>query len=854
MPRISHFLSPVGIALALAACNAEPTAPSLTLLPFSADGTAVEGREPGEFYTLDNLYADASGATDPNDDALTYEYAWSKNGNRELEQNTELLRGVYTKKGDVWSVDVHAWDGKIQGPKVTAEVTILNSPPTTEVSVDTPSPRTTDDIRAIVKKSDVDNDPTTVRYVWLVNGSPQSITGDTLQDKRTTKGEVWELQAIANDGEVDGPPGIATFTIGNTPPEFLKAVISNVTPDKNSTLSCTGEGWEDVDEDPEGYQTQWLVNGAAYSTTETMVTADLNRGDVIQCQLTAFDGDDIGNTKTSDKAIMQNTAPSILTVTIGPPDPTKEDTVFPVIDGAVDPDGDPVTFEYAWYISGSLNGSTEVLPPSRFNKDDVIRLEVTPFDGELRGPAVGSNTLRAGNNPPVIDEIRLTPTSPYTDDVIEVEAFTSDPDGDDVELTYEWYVNSTKVAETGDSLDGDVYFKKGDTIYLEATPTDKEDFGRKVTTSTLTVINSVPTKPGLALDPTEPTGSTDVLCDVTDVSVDADGDALTYSFRWTVNGSAPSTLKTTTYTDDTLPASEYSGTDVITCLVTVTDGTATSPEAAASTWTGIRTFNTCGATGQSGPTSCAYTGTTLEGEVTVSGGKQKWVVPADGDYRIEAWGAQGHSADSRYDGGKGARIRGDFTLKSGDVLYIAVGQEARGNGCSGGGGGASWVVDSSNAPLVIAGGGGGTRTSVSQNGCGGRTSEAAGTGSRSSTTHGCGAKSGSIGKGGIVSSSSWGSAGGGLDSNGAYEYNSANGGKSWGNGLKGGGTSSYNAYGGFGGGGAGNGSCGGGGGGGYSGGDGGRVAGGGGSYNDGSNQSNTANTQTKAGKVTIDRL
>ena len=269
-------------------------------------------------------------------------------------------------------------------------------------------------------------------------------------------------------------------------------------------------------------------------------------------------------------------------------------------------------------------------------------------------------------------------------------------------------------------------------------------------------------------------------------------------------------------------------------------------------WAGIRNFNTCGASGQNGPTSCAYTGTTLEGEVTVSGGKQKWTVPQDGTYRIEAFGAQGHSADPSYSGGKGARMRGDFSLNEGDVLYIAVGHEARGNGCSGGGGGGSWVVDAADKPIVVAGGGAGTRTSVVQNGCSGRTTESAGNASGSGSSHSCGAKSGGLGSGGIVSSSSWGSAGGGLNSNGAYEYNAANGGQSWKSGLKGGGTSSYNAYGGFGAGGAGNGSCGGGGGGGYSGGDGGRVAGGGGSYNRGSSTSNSAGVQTKAGKVSID--
>jgi hypothetical protein len=275
-------------------------------------------------------------------------------------------------------------------------------------------------------------------------------------------------------------------------------------------------------------------------------------------------------------------------------------------------------------------------------------------------------------------------------------------------------------------------------------------------------------------------------------------------------------------------------------------------------WTGTRTFRNCSATGQNGPTqtacNTAYTGTTLAGEVTVTGGKQSWTVPADGTYRIEASGAQGKSTDSARTGGLGARMRGDFTLKKGDVLVIVVGQEGITDSCNGGGGGGSFVVTSGGTAMLVAGGGSGTRTGASSNGCSAGTSNYAGSGSGSSSSSSCPLKTTGLTSGGIVSSSSWGSAGAGFSSNGAGEYDSNNGGKSWASGSTGGGTSSYPAYGGFGGGGAGNGGCGGGGGGGYSGGDGGWIAGAGGSYNTGASQSNSAGVQTSHGRVTIDKI
>ena len=61
------------------------------------------------------------------------------------------------------------------------------------------------------------------------------------------------------------------------------------------------------------------------------------------------------------------------------------------------------------------------------------------------------------------------------------------------------------------------------------------------------------------------------------------------------------------------------------------------------------TFTSAGATGREGPTQAQvdanYTGTSLDSAVTVDDnntqGIQEWTVPADGNYSIEALGAQG---------------------------------------------------------------------------------------------------------------------------------------------------------------------------------------------------------------------
>ncbi len=256
------------------------------------------------------------------------------------------------------------------------------------------------------------------------------------------------------------------------------------------------------------------------------------------------------------------------------------------------------------------------------------------------------------------------------------------------------------------------------------------------------------------------------------------------------------------------------------------------------------TFTNCGATGRFGPNqgnaNSEYSGTSLEGDVIISTqGYQEWTVPQTATYTIKAYGGQGGEVNGSNQGGKGARMEGDFDLNLGDKLIIAVGQKgnnpSNNNSHGGGGGGGSYVTignhySSSDALIVAGGGGGGTAyyQGVNQPGEGGLTTNN-GTGGGN-----CGSYCDS-GAAGFVGNS---------QSNNAHSFRN--------NGI--GGDSNYSGDGGFGGGGASIHHPGGGGGG-YHGGRGGynfsTTARGGGSYNDGDIQSNTPNANDGHGMVEI---
>jgi len=317
----------------------------------------------------------------------------------------------------------------------------------------------------------------------------------------------------------------------------------------------------------------------------------------------------------------------------------------------------------------------------------------------------------------------------------------------------------------------------------------------------------------------------------------------TYTYSW-----SPGTgLSSTSVANPTTAASSNT-----TYTVTVTDG------------------NSCSAT-SSMTFTAGYVGSTVTFNNTStgqSGTMQSWTVPSGVTCAIiEVWGAEGGSGNKSYSasnqlGGKGARMKGNFSVTPGQVLKILVGQRgSHGDGGCGstdaGGGGGSFVTDASNNPIIIAGGGGGgmyyggNYNGTNHNGQitndGGRSYNCASTASGGNGGPNCNASYGAAGGGGLTGTAS------------SISQEGVTGGQSFvsgGTGGNGGNVYSTRPNGGYGGGGGGSHGCcrGSGGGGGYSGGTGDSncgAGGGGGSYNNGTNQSNLWCFQTGHGNVLI---
>ena len=202
-------------------------------------------------------------------------------------------------------------------------------------------------------------------------------------------------------------------------------------------------------------------------------------------------------------------------------------------------------------------------------------------------------------------------------------------------------------------------------------------------------------------------------------------------------------------------------------------------------------------------------------------GFQKWTVPEDGNYEIEAGGARGGRdlGSGQYDFW-GAKIKGTFALTKETELEMVVGvggnQYYSPHGNHAGGGGGSFVKNATtNQLMLVAGGGGGSMGGSYGWSCGRPTGHAYG---RSGEYGGrvscyCQPSQPSPGNGGSSCGGHVGGAGAGYNTNGSDgsgHCGGVQGGRSWNNGMIGGRgdycytSSGQENRGGFGGGGGGN--------------------------------------------------
>jgi hypothetical protein len=174
----------------------------------------------------------------------------------------------------------------------------------------------------------------------------------------------------------------------------------------------------------------------------------------------SFDCDDegcAGSPDCADSGSDTNAAPSGAAVAIEPVTPADEDDLrCVVVTPATDPNGDSVTYRYAWAKNGADVGLTsETVAAALTTGGDTWTCTVTPTDGTLDGVTASATvSIAQGNRAPGAPTVSITPSAPTDEDVLTcvIDTESVDPDGDAVTYSYAWSVDGADSGITGASV------------------------------------------------------------------------------------------------------------------------------------------------------------------------------------------------------------------------------------------------------------------------------------------------------------------------------------------------------------------------------------------------------------------
>lgn len=151
---------------------------------------------------------------------------------------------------------------------------------------------------------------------------------------------------------------------------------------------------------------------------------------------------------------------------------------------------------------------------------------------ELASPAGRAAPV---NSAPAIRDVRLEPADPVAGETVTASVAVADLDGDEVELGYTWRLKGEVLpAEGGRKLVVPVSAEKGQSLEVEVVATDGKSTGAPAT-ARVRVGNRPPEWKALRIEPSgEVQGGVNVAA--TPLAEDPDGDAVSYEYRWFVDG------------------------------------------------------------------------------------------------------------------------------------------------------------------------------------------------------------------------------------------------------------------------------------------------------------------------------
>jgi len=481
--------------------NEPPMASSLNILPSS----------PFTTDDLDLSYVYTDPERDPEDGS---KIVWYKNGEAQTKYNdVDPLPSSATARDQVWYFTVQPKDGKQFGEVQESDFVIIkNTPPRAEnLYISPPYPRSTDGLVAKYDFVDADGDSEGRSEIrWYMNDTwMQAYNGlGRLPSKETLSGQIWNFAVIPKDDKDTGEMvSSESVEIDSPIPRATGLSIIPSAPKTTDDLEAI-YSYSDPRGLPEGdSKIVWYKNGEAlleYSNSRFLPSDVTSRGDQWSFSYVPVNAGGLsGEEQHSLPVIVVNSAPALMEVKVQPDEPTTDDTL--VVDYIFyDPDGDAEArseikwfrkgFEKASYVLQPAYDDWTELPDSATKRGERWYFTLRSRDDAIFSLLATSEPVTIGNGRPSVIDVNVSPTTPLTDEDLEVFYTYIDTEGDIESGTrIRWFKNDLPQLEHDELkvVPADAT-ARDDSWYCTVEPGDGVDIGEKVTSNAVTIGNTPP--------------------------------------------------------------------------------------------------------------------------------------------------------------------------------------------------------------------------------------------------------------------------------------------------------------------------------------------------------------------------
>ncbi|MFK7929244.1 MAG: hypothetical protein AB8H79_13710, partial [Myxococcota bacterium] len=268
----------------------------------------------------------------------------------------------------------------------------------------------------------------------------------------------------------------------------------------------------DEDGDAVSLSFTWSVDGqyrADLDGSRSVPSRLTRKGQEWSVLVSTSDGVAEGSRQASS-LVVQNAAPvAVLTQVPFAPD---SDQNFAVEIDTFDADDDSVIIIWSWTVDGADAGIARPnVPASSTTRGEVWEVTAIPTDGETPGEPVKA-IVDVANRRPTVQAVTLAPTQAFEATTLTASGIAFDPDEDDTELFWTWFVNGVEVKSGNEQTLTGEDFDRGDAVAVVAVATDGFVLGEPVASDPLEIQNSPPLIDTVSIDQSEVAEGTDVSC------------------------------------------------------------------------------------------------------------------------------------------------------------------------------------------------------------------------------------------------------------------------------------------------------------------------------------------------------